>query len=264
MKTPAPVSPRALAALKRALRERAPGPMPRYRQLRDAFVAAIEAGHWRVGEQLPTEASLCKAVPFSLGTVQRALRELVDEGVVVRVQGSGTFVAPTYGKVHEVAFCRFLGDDGRTLLPVYTRVLSRARANGEGAFTSWLAARDAKPTVLTRMLDVNGEFEVFNRFYFDAARFPLLASRPIRELSGANLKELLRDELRGAPIGIEERLAITALPAEACTRLRLAPGCIGGILDGLGRTRDEVIYFQQMFIPPSDRQWAPYTAVTAG
>jgi DNA-binding GntR family transcriptional regulator len=264
MKTPAPVSSSALTALKRELRQRRPGSGPRYRQLRDALVATIDGGHWSAGDQLPTEASLYEATPFSLGTVQRALRELVDEGVVVRVQGSGTFVAATYGKVNEVAFCRFLGDDGRTLLPVYTRVRSRARLKGHGPWSTHFAGSHAKPMLLTRMLDVNGEFEVFNRFYFDAARFPLLASRPIQELAGANLKELLRDELRGASIGIEERLAIAKLPDEACASLKLPAGATGGILDGIGRMREEVVYYQQMFIPPSRRQWVPYTAAVAG
>jgi GntR family transcriptional regulator len=263
MRTAAPASPRALAALVRALAKRDTDAQPRYRQLRDAVVATIDAGHWKAGDKLPTEAELCAAVPFSLGTVQRALRELVDEGLVTRTQGSGTFVAASYGKVDEVAFCRFLADDGRSLLPVYSKVVSRGRVHGSGPWTPYFPSAAARPTYLERVLNVNGEFDVYNLFYFDAARFPFLAARSLQALSGANLKELLRDELRVPVLGIEERLAITALADAVCRRLGVAPGTVGGVLDGIGRTRDEAVYYQQMFIPPSRRKWVPYAAAVS-
>ena len=263
MKTAAPASPRALAALTRALRKRDPDDSPRYRQLRDAVVATIDAGHWKAGDKLPTEAEFCAAVPFSLGTVQRALRELVDEGVVTRTRGSGTFVAASYGKVDEVAFCRFLADDGRSLLPVYSRVVSRSRPGGEGPWTPYFGAADEKPVCLERVLNVSGEFDVYNLFYFDAARFPFLATCSLQALAGANLKELLRDQLRVPVMGIEERLTIAPLAKDVCKHLRVAAGTVGGVLDGIGRTRDEVVYYQQMFIPPSRRQWVPYAAAVS-
>lgn len=263
MKTAAPASPRALAALTRALSKRNPDDSPRYRQLRDAVVASIDAGHWGAGDKLPTEAEFCAVVPFSLGTVQRALRELVDEGVVTRTQGSGTFVAASYGKIDEVAFCRFLADDGRSLLPVYSRVVSRSRTLGAGPWTPYFNSENAKPVCLERVLNVSGEFDVYNLFYFDATRFPFLSTRSLQALAGANLKELLRDELHVPVIGIEERLAIAPLAKEVCKHLRVASGTVGGVLDGIGRTRDEVVYYQQMFIPPSRRQWVPYAAAVS-
>ena len=67
--------------------------LPKYAQLRDTLLAAIEHGYWKAGAKLPTEQALARHTPFSLGTVQRALRALVAEGIVVRLQGSGTYVA---------------------------------------------------------------------------------------------------------------------------------------------------------------------------
>ncbi|MCQ4034039.1 GntR family transcriptional regulator, partial [Klebsiella pneumoniae] len=44
-------------------------------------------------ESIPSEAELVAQFGFSRMTINRALRELTDEGLLVRLQGVGTFVA---------------------------------------------------------------------------------------------------------------------------------------------------------------------------
>lgn len=46
------------------------------------------------GQQLPTEQQLIDNFNVSRGTVRRAVQQLVEEGLLVRRQGKGTFVAP--------------------------------------------------------------------------------------------------------------------------------------------------------------------------
>ncbi len=69
------------------------GPTPRYRRVKEFIVKHIEAGDWRAGDQVPSESALVKQLKVSRMTVNRALRELTHEGLIVRVQGTGTFVA---------------------------------------------------------------------------------------------------------------------------------------------------------------------------
>lgn len=264
MKTPTIASPRALTALRRALERHANADVPRYVRLRDALIATIESGSWKAGERLPTETELCKAVPYSLGTVQRALRALVDEGVVNRVQGSGTFVATSHGKIDDVVHCRFRADDGVSFLPVYSRVLSRRAAKGAGPWQAYFGSVGAQPLCLDRILNVNGEFNVYSRFYFDGARFKTLATGPYSALAGANLKELLRDELHIPRMDLDQTFHIAPIPPAICAHIGVAPDTIGGILEGVGRTRgSDVVYFQQMFFPPSQRRWVPYAGTSA-
>lgn len=54
----------------------------------------ISEREWPPGAKLPTEKDLAAASGLSLTTVRRALDELVEQGLVRRRQGSGTFVAP--------------------------------------------------------------------------------------------------------------------------------------------------------------------------
>ncbi|GAB4085966.1 hypothetical protein GCM10028784_25960 [Myceligenerans cantabricum] len=53
----------------------------------------IDAGEWPLDGRLPTEAELSKAYSVGINTVRRAVEVLVEEGVVRRRQGSGTYVA---------------------------------------------------------------------------------------------------------------------------------------------------------------------------
>lgn len=58
-------------------------------QLRDR----IAAGEWSQGERLPPEATLAATHAVGINTVRRAVGMLVDDGVVVRRQGAGTYVS---------------------------------------------------------------------------------------------------------------------------------------------------------------------------
>ena len=49
--------------------------------------------HLLVGDLLPSEAELCRALDVSRNTVRQAIGELEEEGLVVRKRGKGTFVA---------------------------------------------------------------------------------------------------------------------------------------------------------------------------
>jgi GntR family transcriptional regulator len=68
-------------------------PSPLYHQARQYILERIEAGVWPVGSQIPTEHQLCRTLSVSRATVVRALTELVNQGVLERQHGKGTFVA---------------------------------------------------------------------------------------------------------------------------------------------------------------------------
>lgn len=68
------------------------GSDPLYRQLADRLTASIEDGTLRVGDRLPPERSLARALSVSRGTVVRAYDDLATSGSVRRLQGSGTTV----------------------------------------------------------------------------------------------------------------------------------------------------------------------------
>ena len=67
---------------------------PAYTQLARLLRQHIGDGHFRPGDQLPSEAQLCRRYGISPMTVRRSINLLIDQGVVSTVQGRGTFVKP--------------------------------------------------------------------------------------------------------------------------------------------------------------------------
>jgi len=65
---------------------------PRYIQIATYLRILIQKNQLKRGNQLPTEAELCRRFKCSRSTVRQALEVLVREGEVHRVRGAGTFV----------------------------------------------------------------------------------------------------------------------------------------------------------------------------
>ena len=66
---------------------------PLYHQLKKIIEEKIDLDEWEPGEKISSENDLRIKYKISRNTVQRALDELVQEGVLERRQGKGTFVA---------------------------------------------------------------------------------------------------------------------------------------------------------------------------
>ena len=66
-----------------------------YAQLTAHFRERILDGTYRAGSRLPTELELAEQFGVSRGTVRQAMQTLVNEGLIERIAGSGTFVRPS-------------------------------------------------------------------------------------------------------------------------------------------------------------------------
>jgi GntR family transcriptional regulator len=89
------MSPPAVAAAQRA-RSAAPvldrrSPLPLYAQVKRRLQGMILSGEYPA-QRFHSEPELCAMFGISRATVRQAIRELVDEGLLTRVQGQGTFV----------------------------------------------------------------------------------------------------------------------------------------------------------------------------
>ena len=64
-----------------------------YAQVKDHISRKIQDGTWPPGHRLPSEHELVAQFGMARMTVNRALRELVEQGRITRVAGVGSFVA---------------------------------------------------------------------------------------------------------------------------------------------------------------------------
>ena len=67
--------------------------LPLYTQLYDILRAKITSGEWMPGEMIPPEHELIESHQISRTTVRQTLDMLVNEGLIYRQRGRGTFVA---------------------------------------------------------------------------------------------------------------------------------------------------------------------------
>lgn len=67
--------------------------MALYEQIKAFITHKIRDGSWAAGHRLPSESELVAQFGVARMTVNRALRDLVEQGRIVRVAGVGSFVA---------------------------------------------------------------------------------------------------------------------------------------------------------------------------
>jgi GntR family transcriptional regulator len=100
----------------------------RYAQLADALRHRVLKGEWAPGgAALPAESTLAQEHDVALGTMRRALQLLVDEGLIERIHGRGTFVRSGLAGATMLRFFRFGSDSGTGEVP-RSRIVSAKRA----------------------------------------------------------------------------------------------------------------------------------------
>ena len=69
--------------------------LPAYMKIHDQIKKDIDEHRWAIGERLPSERDLAEQFEVSRMTLRQAVSLLVEEGVLERRVGSGTFVSST-------------------------------------------------------------------------------------------------------------------------------------------------------------------------
>ena len=73
---------------------------PLYLKVKRHILDNIGSGKWGAAARVPSENDIVKSFGVSRMTANRALRELQDEGVLVRIAGVGSFVADRQAHAH--------------------------------------------------------------------------------------------------------------------------------------------------------------------
>lgn len=227
---------------------------PKYLIVRDLLIRAISDGHWRPGDRLPTEQEFVAVLPFSLGTVQRAYAKLVEEGIVVRKRGRGSFVTRMSAEMREPWHCRYLDRHSGRFLAVYPKIIGRKLVAGSEELRRTLAIGEADDRVLRvdRVLNIGQEFDVLSRFYCRAHTFPGLAERDIADLETANFKAILLNDYALPVVEIRQYLSTVPCPAVIAPRIGLEPKAPCTLIEATAFSGNGApVYYQELFNPPT-------------
>src|SRR5919205_4295357 len=101
---------------------------PLYKEVKLRLTRDLAAGEWKAGGAIPSETRLAERFNVSIGTIRKAIDELVAERILLRQQGRGTFVATHSEDRTLFYFFHIVGKDGSRELPV-TELLSFSKAH---------------------------------------------------------------------------------------------------------------------------------------
>lgn len=130
-------------------------PLPAYYRLQMELLRGIENGRWAPGEAIPPERKIAEDFGVSLGTVNRALANLVNDGYLKRIQGKGTFVAGTTIPLESVRYTRLRRDFSDPDPRFKIKVLSLEEVPGFQPANRLLKMRGAGKLWKVRRLFVN-------------------------------------------------------------------------------------------------------------
>jgi DNA-binding GntR family transcriptional regulator len=226
--------------------------LPKYAELREALRAAIADGFWKAGEQIPPEMEIARQTPFSLGTVQKALKALQAEGVLQRRQGHGTFVRRRRPEFAHPWHFRFHSRSGNAALPVYPRVLAKRIITSTAAWTKMLNPRNGRLIRIDRRINVGDKFIVYNKFFVSAEKYGRLLFRSNQELHALDFKAILHREYNVSFRQISYTMQMVRFPDSVARVLRVSRGTLGLLVELLASSeRKAPVYFQQIYIPPN-------------
>lgn len=113
-------------------------PIPIYYQLKELIKEEIRSNKYKSGTQISSESEISKKYNISRMTARHAIDRLVNEGVLYRIQGKGTFVAPE----------RFRQDLAE--LTSFTQEMSRIGMRASSVILG-LAVEDASPDIKEKL-----------------------------------------------------------------------------------------------------------------
>ena len=229
--------------------------LTKYAQLRRAILSGIENGHWRPGDQLPAERDIAEWTLLSVGTVQRALRTLAEEGFIVRSQGSGTFVTERRHGMESPWHCRFLNDNESGFLPVFPKLLLRKRITETGPWSTYLGTQSRPVIRLDRRLSINDEFYVYSKLFLSAERFGDILNIPAKEINTGNLKSLIARTFNVSITQLTQRISFASFPSDIARAINKPSSSNGILMTCLAMAGFRaVVYYQELYIPPNRRR----------
>lgn len=194
---------------------------PLYKEVKIRLTRGLAAGEWKAGEAIPSESRLAERFNVSVGTIRKAIDELVAERILLRQQGRGTFVATHTEDRTLFYFFHIVGKDGSRELPV-TELLSfrKARASVDEAERLNIE-RNAAVFRIQNVLKLGGRPVIFDEITVPAALFNDLDERLFGEREGT-IYGLYQSRYGINVLRISERLAAGHAPAHAASVLDIA------------------------------------------
>lgn len=198
-------------------------PIPLYYQIKEALQEMIDNGELSPGNPVPSERDLCECFAISRMTAGKAVTALVNEGILYRERGRGTFVAHPKSACTSSHLAGFSDNIRAAGLASRTKILLFEREEASRTIREALEIGSGEGTVfnILRLRFVEDEPFSLENVWIPACRFPEF-SREL--LEGKSLYALMRTRF-----GVQLSHARQTIEPVLCSdfeaeHLNLAPG----------------------------------------
>ncbi len=196
---------------------------PVYREIARSILQRLELGAWKPGEAIPSETRLKEEFGVAIGTIRKAVDELVAQGILLRQQGRGTFVA-THNRDRQLfRFFHIERQDGYKEYPdVQLTGFERIQLSREVA--DKLALHEGDRAVrLRNTLSLEGKAVMIEDITLPEVLFPRMTEKKLRERPNT-LYKLYQDEYRISVVRTAQRLSAGVAPRDVARSLDLPAG----------------------------------------
>lgn len=175
--------------------------VPLYFQLAAALKAMLEVGTWEPGARFATERELEEEFEVSRAVIRPALELLVGDGAIVRVKGSGAFVAPPRREVQAEGLVKLWLEQERR--PI--KVLSVRERRPDQVVSQFLELEDRGAPIghVTAVVDVGEPSVTLVDSYSSVAELPWLLPTAEALRTGDKLPKPGKLSLTRATVSIE-------------------------------------------------------------
>ena len=196
---------------------------PLYRQIKNLMLNALESAEWRPGQAIPSEQELALRFNVSQGTVRKAIDEMAAENLLVRRQGTGTFVATHNDPRSFFRFLRLAPNEG-VLQPLRSIPLECWRAKAGADVARTLAIETGAPIIIVRrLLRFGSEPTVFDELYLPGELFGDLTLDVLKS-SDISLYSLFETRYGVRMIRADERLRAVSADRVSAELLQVGEG----------------------------------------
>lgn len=214
--------------------------MPLYRQLETELRARLADNNWKDGDRFPSENELSTLSGLSRMTVRNVVNELVNDGLLFRVQGKGTFVSPKKLHMASTAYAGIREQLERMGLPTKT-VLTDLRVTRAGTKAGRMLGvePDARVQYIERVRTTGNQPVSLHRSYV-----PVDIARGLHryDLEGRQLCHILEEHYQLRQAFSTQTLESVRAQAGEAKLLDIRPGDPVLLLEEVNRTENRRIF----------------------
>jgi GntR family transcriptional regulator len=226
--------------------------MPLYAQTEKVLEDLLVNRRYRIGDRIPPEADLVRSLGVSRATIRAAVGRLVGRGLLVRRQGSGTFLARLPEQSEEPGSVGIkLGSSVAQLgrLETYTSIAERLGLKTDSEQLRVEAARPTREEADALELPMNAEVIRVSRVLLldgEAAAW-MIDVLPADMIPAGNVRECLASHQMVLDLLLDEGIQVAFSEVEVSTAL-LGPGEPAGRFLGLRQPTAALMLTETMYL----------------